>query len=673
MVFQVGIASQPSPHVEEGNGNLTSVSESQLSAVHDLTSSFAAELDSSPVVREYENSAASSMERLANSSKKAEAKEAGKNKANENEKHKESSSAVKNATSPAKKLTSTHGLFTPPHSRQLHDLEGPLGTPQTPTLPAATSEREDVFLGSSPTPGTRNSIPISRVEISTSIPTENKNVRLDNDPPSSPPEIRPWRSNNNRSTANPRKSTNPSTTAASNGNLDMESRGTNDDPVVVDASKEQTADATSNERENADKNQAREVVQGLLLGTYSPEKDSDMDPSPTVELTPESLRNRRIQEEGPPIEQSDAYAPEVEMAGSDRGDQAGGFTERMMDPCAEDLDSQIASQLEQDMEQAADMDARQIREARGASSSDSTPAKSKRREKSKGSGNEKRKRRSTSRGSSSKSPSDATPEARLTHGTKRTRDSSQTHDAPDMDLAQGSKRRKAKTSESKDVLEASVNVKAQEPAVVGIETNPENQKEASQGSSASSDREGGARTGSRNRKNRKKAQRMSRSSKENTPNVEISQTRSQAEEQHTHSHHVETVGEMPDRALPINPPEVPVIAKEVRADTEMGGTDQQVEQQTTVQEDNIVDLTEETGPITSVDEANKPSNRTMSSQATQTEQVDSTDNTESGIFNSLRKTLNDIKMTSLSRDALRRVDDLLFDIRVEAHDAFRRF
>jgi len=43
-----------------------------------------------------------------------------------------------------------------------------------------------------------------------------------------------------------------------------------------------------------------------------------------------------------------------------------------------------------------------------------------------------------------------------------------------------------------------------------------------------------------------------------------------------------------------------------------------------------------------------------------------------GILNSLRRILGNIKSTTLSREALREMDDVMFDIRVETHEAARR-
>lgn len=48
------------------------------------------------------------------------------------------------------------------------------------------------------------------------------------------------------------------------------------------------------------------------------------------------------------------------------------------------------------------------------------------------------------------------------------------------------------------------------------------------------------------------------------------------------------------------------------------------------------------------------------------------DTSETGITNSLKKLLDDMRLATLGPQALREVDDLLFNIRVEAHDASRR-
>jgi hypothetical protein len=55
-----------------------------------------------------------------------------------------------------------------------------------------------------------------------------------------------------------------------------------------------------------------------------------------------------------------------------------------------------------------------------------------------------------------------------------------------------------------------------------------------------------------------------------------------------------------------------------------------------------------------------------------TPKLPQSDITEEGIAESLKKLLGEMKLATLGPDALREVDDLLFNIRVEAHEASRR-
>lgn len=108
-------------------------------------------------------------------------------------------------------------------------------------------------------------------------------------------------------------------------------------------------------------------------------------------------------------------------------------------------------------------------------------------------------------------------------------------------------------------------------------------------------------------------------------------------------------------------------------DSQMTGVDQSttpVPQGTSIQQNMDEDMVPEqpstivAGPVLGVATAE-----------IQTEPVPPTvepDITEAGISLSLRKLLADMKSAKLGPNALREVDDLLFNIRVEAHDASRR-
>lgn len=66
--------------------------------------------------------------------------------------------------------------------------------------------------------------------------------------------------------------------------------------------------------------------------------------------------------------------------------------------------------------------------------------------------------------------------------------------------------------------------------------------------------------------------------------------------------------------------------------------------------------------------------KTYVSEAVQTNETeDKHEITGEAIINSLRQVLSNIKKVNLTRSVLREVDDVMFDIRVEAHEAARRY
>ncbi|KAL4946645.1 Rap1-interacting factor 1 N terminal-domain-containing protein [Aspergillus oleicola] len=79
------------------------------------------------------------------------------------------------------------GFLTPPHLRSLRNEESGSETPQTPTIPAVAADNEEGFLGSSPTPAIRGraSSVVSASHPLVSAVTDSMEI----DPPSSPPEL----------------------------------------------------------------------------------------------------------------------------------------------------------------------------------------------------------------------------------------------------------------------------------------------------------------------------------------------------------------------------------------------------------------------------------------------------------------------------------------------------
>ncbi|KAL2785929.1 Rap1-interacting factor 1 N terminal-domain-containing protein [Aspergillus keveii] len=80
------------------------------------------------------------------------------------------------------------GFMTPPHLRNLRNEEPGTETPKTPTIPAVSADNEDTFLGSSPTPAIRGRTSSVASAVPPSFSAVN-NDAMEVDPPSSPPEL----------------------------------------------------------------------------------------------------------------------------------------------------------------------------------------------------------------------------------------------------------------------------------------------------------------------------------------------------------------------------------------------------------------------------------------------------------------------------------------------------
>ncbi|KAL2870200.1 putative telomere length regulator protein (Rif1) [Aspergillus lucknowensis] len=80
------------------------------------------------------------------------------------------------------------GIMTPPHLRSLRNECSSAETPKTPTVPAVSMENEDGFLGSSPTPAVRVRTSLVAYAIPPTISAADGGS-MELDPPSSPPEV----------------------------------------------------------------------------------------------------------------------------------------------------------------------------------------------------------------------------------------------------------------------------------------------------------------------------------------------------------------------------------------------------------------------------------------------------------------------------------------------------
>ncbi|CAI7653187.1 unnamed protein product [Penicillium glandicola] len=248
------------------------------------------------------------------------------------------------------------GFDTPPHLRRLHG-ESLAELPLTPTL--APTENEEGFIGSSPTPGTRDPTPAMNSDAITSshLPAE-----LGVDPPSSPPEMQ------SRSPS-PRKGRSKSArrraAKARKALVGISGKqSTVNSPATSHLATENTdtpmGDAHDYDNENADATpRAKEITPSRRLRSALVKDPDTAEPSPVplvdTDKTPVQQPTRRSKSRS----SSKKKRKQTESKPADDQPQQSMDTptdilpDSFMDS-SEETDTQIASQLGQDLELAVD-------------------------------------------------------------------------------------------------------------------------------------------------------------------------------------------------------------------------------------------------------------------------------------------------------------------------------
>ncbi|KGO60937.1 Rap1-interacting factor 1 N-terminal [Penicillium expansum] len=252
------------------------------------------------------------------------------------------------------------GFDTPPHLRKLHG-ESLTELPLTPTL--APTENEEGFIGSSPTPGTRDPTPAMNSDalISSHLPAD-----LSRDPPSSPPEMQsrspsPRKSRSKsarRRAAKARKALISTSGKQSTVNSPATSRlaTENTDTPMSDAHDYDNENADDTPRANGrTPNRRLRSALGKDSDTaeFSPVPLLDSDKTPLQQpsrrsKSSSSSKKKRKQAQSTPADDQPQQATDVP---SDI------LPDSFMDS-SEETETQIASQLGQDLELAVDMDDR---------------------------------------------------------------------------------------------------------------------------------------------------------------------------------------------------------------------------------------------------------------------------------------------------------------------------
>jgi hypothetical protein len=117
-------------------------------------------------------------------------------------------------------------------------------------------------------------------------------------------------------------------------------------------------------------------------------------------------------------------------------------------------------------------------------------------------------------------------------------------------------------------------------------------------------------------------------------------------------------------------PDVPLISTKEATDSQMTDADASTQPTTTTDIQSMdIDVISDEAQVVS----NQPLTSVFTTEVqTEPSPIPDTANVSTGLTSTLRKVLDEMKIATLDPEALRQVDDLLFNIRVAAHDASRR-
>ncbi|KAL4744027.1 Rap1-interacting factor 1 N terminal-domain-containing protein [Aspergillus similis] len=590
--------------------------------------------------------------------------------------HKEMFSMIDNlrSSSPPPTTPKELGFKTPPHIRSLRNEESGSETPLTPTIPAVSADNEDGFLGSSPTPAIRGRTSSVASAIPPSFPSGNS---MDIDPPSSPPELHSQsvdsrqtspskltkdRNAKNRKKNKPRRSKTPS----------------KKNSYVVPSEAEQTEHHDEGETGQSMKSRLRSATE------KSPAKNEDEVAQQAQEMQ-EAAQTTCNDFVHNPVTGPELEPQNVSELQHNRSDPA-------VDSASEDTDTQATSQLEHDLVYAVDLSSDKADSEAAAYVGKAAITRKRKRESENWFSPVKEERRRSSRISA------ATPAAEVEENqvvSKKQKLPQHTVSSPANPAV---KKRKHETVEAT----------AETPRKEQVNTDKEATKEPgslSQGSQkrrshrisgvpapdipeeipapkksprSSSSQKQKSKPKQTNRKSeRRRSQRAEASQDEIIPERESSMERPVEHSQPSTTDNDSEQQPQPANAAQVDQPgrqasqqaeasrelkdihmaELSATEPEPAAATEVEGATTP-KPQPEIEKQALSDLIQRHQPLSAPDQS-------TSERAPQPNQ-------DVQISTSLRSLIDQVRLSSLDRNAVKELDELLFDLRVEMHEALRR-
>lgn len=593
------------------------------------------------------------------------------------------------------------GYDTPVHLRRLRASQATNDIPLTPTL--APTENEEGYIGSSPTPATRDPTPAMNPD----APVSNAHdvaMTDGTDLPSSPPELgsrSPSPQKRSKRSRSERRRSARARKALHRRSLEAQSASNS--PAQPDPAAESKADSPQPDA-SADPNEKNDVHKGVdsppsrhLRSVLSQASDNDQNlvQAPSIG-TPEKLPNSEPAEQNSKSKSGSKRKKRKtsskttnedgrQAAARNESESAPPVAHDPVDSSSEDVETQIASQLEQDLEFAMDMRGNMQEPPEQQVKSPVASRKRKREEDARPSTSKER-RRST-RLSSTKEMAVKEPE---------NPDSTQSQDshvasrpASSAKSTSPTLRRSTRGSQRKEDEPASVIVSpppvvensesTQESVLVETSSQPP-AKRPRKSLRRQSQSEAATEESSSQLKPTRTRSRTTRSSRNETePQSQLSQ------EQVTHTDAASTevdlfggqtgekdVAPASDVQGKTDEPVMPLASTERARDSQMTSMGPSAVAADFAETEKAMNM--------NVDPIPGQIPAPLLEQVTTTAEVQTdpisprlkSDTSETGITRSLKKLLNDMRSATLGPQALREVDDLLFNIRVEAHDASRR-
>ncbi|KAL3466071.1 Rap1-interacting factor 1 N terminal-domain-containing protein [Aspergillus heterothallicus] len=597
------------------------------------------------------------------------------------------------SSSPITQTPQQLGFMTPPHLRNLHNEESGSETPQTPTLPAVSAENEDPFLGSSPTPAIRGRTSSVASAVPPTLSTVN-NDAMELDPPSSPPEIDRQTPDSRQSS--PSKSSSVKESGGKNRKRNRTRRSRRSQLSQVSNKENDDINASQNEHSeqsdvNADNKPERRLRTRLRSATdKATPKVEDAAPQQNQEMA-------NITNVEPIHEPVPEAAPTENRASDESADTTIEPQPEHADTAAEssdDTDTQATSQLEYDLVYAVDLSS----DAPHSEVPDSveqapTTRKRKREEANETSTQSSKERRRSSRLSSGTAPAVEVEDSQPTRS-KKQKVAAATQDNPSSPAVTSEKKRMIEKTdiETNSPKPVSKTKKDQENETSKpSETQESSQKrrsgrisgvpapeipEESPVPKKSPPRPSSTRKPSKKQreKERRAARRKSQQAKAEKEN-EGTGTRGLPDDEPSQSLEPSTADksceelEVPSsqpKLQPIQPTEAPEERQDVQRADAQGG-----EPRTTPTDaDKVISADSTHAPPTEQPSAlsePKPAQEPEPEQELTMHPAFGTP-----ITTSLRSLLDQVKVATLDRDTAKEIDDLLFDLRVEMHEAMRR-